>query len=68
MPRRSRALRGLVEITLAMQQAESEQARQLAAGNIKQVFENWRSSAKSSTRCVIGMGMDSASQVAVPGL
>ncbi len=57
-----RSLRGLVEITMSMQQQGSEEERQLMAANVKQIFAKLEKLSKELDTLVIGVGIDPSSK------
>jgi hypothetical protein len=56
------SLRGILEITLAMQQSGSEDERAMMAANVKQLFENLQKLSKELDTLEIGVGLDPSSK------
>ncbi len=56
------SLRGILEFTLAMQPAASEEQRAMMAANVKQMFEKLKKLSKELDTLVIGVGLDPSSK------
>jgi hypothetical protein len=57
-----RSFRGVVEFFLTMQQSGSEEAREIVADNVKQIFAGLEKLSKELDNLVIGVGMDASSK------